>query len=299
MLKKKQPTNNDDRKKTSCLPVLVGIETLLNYFPFCSRRPVFVFAALLMMERVREKIIDLVKQNPAGIPLKKLAVFYNQQYRENLTLSSLGFTSMVSLITSLDSHLVLVGQLVRHKDHLAEGNAKKEAGATAKAAEQEAVTAENILENVVALIEGHPEGIPLKKLAVAYRRKYKHSLVLASLGHKTMSSLVASFRALVVQGDVVFHQSHELPKTTVSEKAAKNDSRPATPQRTQSPRLPVSAPQVDVSPASAPAPSPLEKRTTLTQSQLYQRVIEVSCQGNVDLKSLLLLSTVITFSISK
>lgn len=292
--------------------MLVGVETLLNsslsflnkvllfkqiYFTSDGLSS-FDFSALPMMERVQEKIIDLVKQNPAGIPLKKLAVFYNQQYRENLSLSSLGFVSMVSLITSLDSHLVLVGQMVRHKDHLAESKAKNEAGATAKAAEQEAVTTQEILENVVALIEGHPEGILLKKVAVFYRRKYKHSLVLAPLGYKTISSLVASLKALVVREDVVFHQSHELPNTAVSKKAAKNDSRPATPQRTQSPRPPVSAPLVDVGPPSEPAPSPLEKRTTLTQDQLYQRVIEVSCQDKIDFESLLLLSTVIMFFIS-
>lgn len=231
-----------------------------------------------MMDYVRQNIIDLVKENPAGIPLKKLAVFYNQKYRENLSVSSLGFDSMVSLITSLDCDLVLEGQMIRHMDHCAKSKAKIETAATAKAAEQRTVSTRKIVRNVVALIKEHPEGIPLKTLAVAYSQKYKHNLVLASLGHKTISSLVASLKALVVRKDVVFHESHKQPKMTVSEKSAENDSRPVTPQAAQSPRPAVSAPLVDVGPPIAPVASPLEKQDTLSQDQLYQRVLEVSSQ---------------------
>lgn len=228
------------------------------------------------MDCVRQNIIDLVKENPAGIPLKKLAVFYNQRYRENLSVSSLGFDSMVSLISSLDSDLVLEGQMIRHVDHCAKNIAKIDSGATAKAAEQKTVTPRKIQRNVVALIKEHPEGIPLKKLAVVYSQKYKHNLVLASLGHKTISSLVESLKALAVREDVVFHESHQQPKMT--EKSAEKDSRPVTPQAAQSPQPTVSAPLVDVGPPVAPVASPLEKQDTLSQDQLYQRVLEVSSQ---------------------
>lgn len=230
------------------------------------------------MDYVKENIIDLVKQNPAGIPLKKLSVFYNQRYRENLTLSLLGFDSIVSLITSLDSDLVLEGQIVRHMDHCAKSKAKVENRGTAKAAEQPTVTNRKVLKNVVALIKGHPEGIPLKKLAVVYSQEYKHNLVLASLGYKTISSLVASLKGLVVREDVVFHGSQQQPKTTVSGKPAENDSRPVTPQGAQHPRPSVSAPLVDVAPLNVPVPSPLERQRTPSQVQLYQRVVEVSSQ---------------------
>lgn len=229
-----------------------------------------LFSASLMMDSVRENIIDLVKQNPAGIPLKKLAVFYNQKYRQNLSVSSLGFDSMVSLISSLDCDLVFEGQMIRHVDHCAKSKAKIESRGTAIAAEQR-----KILTNVVALIKGHPEGIPLKRLAVVYSQKYKHNLVLASLGYKTISSLVASLKALVVRENVVFHESHQQPKTTVSEKAAEID-RPVIPQGAENSQPSVSAPLVDLGPPSAPVPSPLEKQDTLSQDQLYQRVIEVS-----------------------
>lgn len=231
------------------------------------------------MDYVGKNIIELVKQNPAGIPLKKLAVFYNQKYRENLSVSSLGFDSMVSLITSLDCDLVLEGQMVRHRDHCANSKAETENGGTAKAAERQAVPRRNILKNVVALIKEHPEGIPLKKVAVGYSRKYKHNLVLSSLGHTTMSSLVASVKALVVREDVVFYGSHQQPKTTVSEKPAKNDSRPVISPGAQQPRPSLSAPVVDVGPSNVPAPSPLERRNTPSQDRLYQRVVEVSFQN--------------------
>ncbi|KAM4623633.1 uncharacterized protein ACJ7VT_004679 [Polymixia lowei] len=73
----------------------------------------------------------MIKAHPDGIPLKKLAVFYNQTYRQNLTLASLGFTSTASLVASQDGELVVKGQLVFHRTHLPQGGAK--AGASAMA----------------------------------------------------------------------------------------------------------------------------------------------------------------------
>lgn len=70
------------------------------------------------MESVRKNVVALVKEQPAGIPLKKLVQHYQQKYHQNLTFSTLGFDSVRSLIASLDSELVIVGQRVTHKDHL-------------------------------------------------------------------------------------------------------------------------------------------------------------------------------------
>lgn len=75
-------------------------------------------AALPMMESVREKVVALVKEHPAGIPLKKLAHYYQKKYKQNLSLSSLGIDSVTSLITSLDSELVINGQMVIYNDTL-------------------------------------------------------------------------------------------------------------------------------------------------------------------------------------
>lgn len=259
------------------------------------------FIGSLMMERVREKIVALVKENPAGIPLKKLAVFYNQKYRQNLSLSSLGFDSMVNLVATLDNDLFLVEQLVHHKDHFLESKGINGAGAVAKAAGRQ-----KILENVVSLIKEHPDGIPLKKVAVVYSQKYHHNLVLASLGFNTISNLVTSLKELVVRGEDVFHETHRLPRETVPEKSANKDSRPATPQRTESPKAgpPVTAPHRDVRSPSVPstqagvnylvptlvstaplaAPWPPDKQTDLTLDQLYQRVIEVSYEDKINYK---------------
>lgn len=259
------------------------------------------FIASLMMERVRENIVALAKQNPAGIPLKQLAVVYNKRYRHNLSLSSLGFDSMVSLVDSLDSDLVLVGQLIHHKDHLLASKGINGAGAAAAA---EATERQKILENVVSLIKEHPDGIPLKKVAVVYSQKYHHNLALASLGFKTISNLVTSLKELVVREEDVFHETHWLPRETVPEKSANKDSRPATPQRTESPKAgpPVTAPHRDVCPPSVPStqaavnclgptpvstallttPWPPDKQTNLTLDQLYRRVVEVSHEDKIN-----------------
>lgn len=187
------------------------------------------------METVLENIVAMVKQHPVGIPFKKLAVFYSQTYHKNLILSSLGFNSMASLVASLDRDLVVEGKLVFHKDHCCESGAIAGAGASAKATEDNKWI-EKVLENIVAMIKEHPDGIPLKRLAIVYSQKYRHNLALVSLGFKTMSSLVACLKGdLVVRGDVVFHKIHP-PSQPVAGKSAKatEDSRPATPMKTES-----------------------------------------------------------------
>lgn len=71
-----------------------------------------------MMESVQENVVALVKEHPAGIPLKKLAHYYYKKYKQNLSLSSLGIDSVTSLIASLDSELVIKGQMVIYNDIL-------------------------------------------------------------------------------------------------------------------------------------------------------------------------------------
>lgn len=77
----------------------------------------FLRLASVEMEQVLEDVLALLKENPAGIPLKKLAVFYNQTYRRNLTLSSLGFKTISCLVESLSEHLVVREDVVFHKIH--------------------------------------------------------------------------------------------------------------------------------------------------------------------------------------
>lgn len=65
-----------------------------------------------MMESVQDNVVALVKEHPAGIPLKKLVQYYQKKYHRNLTLSSLGVDSVTNLIASWDSELVINGQMV-------------------------------------------------------------------------------------------------------------------------------------------------------------------------------------------
>lgn len=245
---------------------------------------------------VLENIVDMVKQHPAGIPLKNLAMFYKQMYNKKLTLPSLGFDSMATLVACLDKDLVLVGQLVLHKDHCHES----QAGASTKATECKHMI-EKVLENVVTLMKEHPNGIPLKMVAIVYSQKYHHNLSLASLGFKTISCLVTSLKGdLVVRGEVVFPKIHTPPTEPGSEKLPPKDSRPATPLQTVTPAKASTSdtlPKVNVSSPHVPhtqaginvlgAPlifTPLfstlftvpQQAEELTQQQLYQRVLEVS-----------------------
>ncbi|XP_035522155.1 protein NO VEIN isoform X1 [Morone saxatilis] len=258
--------------------------------------------------KVLGDIVSMVKQHSAGIPLKKLAVTYGQTYHKNLTLSTLGFDSIVSLVAYLNRDLVVKGELVFHKDHCRESQAGAGARASPRPAEDDEGD-ENVLENIVAMVKEHPDGIPLNKLAIVYSQKYRYNLTLSSLGFKTISCLVASLKGdLVVRGEVVFHKIHQPPSQPVAGKSAKatEDSRPATPQRAEPLIAPtgVTAPQVDVNSHYVPPTqagvnllgppftstaslfsthclpvSPLltvsKPAEKLSQQQLYQRVIEV------------------------
>ncbi|KAM7382188.1 hypothetical protein PAMA_012854 [Pampus argenteus] len=257
-----------------------------------------------------ENIVAMVQQYPAGIPMKKLAVLYSQTYHKNLTLSFLGFDSIPNLLASLDSDLVVEGQLVFHKDHkVSESRAR--ARAPAKATE-DSKTIKKVQQNLRAMMKEHPDGILLKKVAIAYSQKYHHNLVLASLGFKTISCLVATLKGvLVVEGELVFHKMHQPRNQRGAGTPAKTTegSRPATPQRSEPPvekssSVPDGAASLDtssccVSPrpagtsllgssliSSAPLCSttflPVKPLFTgskpaerLTQQQLYQRVLEV------------------------
>ncbi|XP_041818606.1 protein NO VEIN isoform X2 [Chelmon rostratus] len=169
--------------------------------------------ALLKMEKVLDNIVAMVKQHPAGIPLKNLAVFYNQTYHRNLTLSSLGFDSMASLVASLDRDLVVEGKLVFHRNH----HCAKQAGAGTSTKATEDTSTVEVLESIVAMMKKYSAGIPLKKLAVTYSQTYHKNLTLSSLGFDSMASLVASLdRDLVVEGELVFHKSHHHARQAVA-----------------------------------------------------------------------------------
>ncbi|XP_041670873.1 protein NO VEIN isoform X2 [Cheilinus undulatus] len=189
------------------------------------RRAVVCLEDKLKMETVLENLVSMVKKNPEGIPLKKLAVVYSQMYHKNLTLSSLGFDSMTSLVSSLHDHLVLDGELVFHKDQWrkqktkarAKARAEVEAGASADRGRSEVV-----LEDIVTMMKDHPAGIPLKKLSILYSQTYHKNLTLSSLGFDSMTSLVSSLHDhLVLDGELVFHKHQWRKQKTKARAKAK------------------------------------------------------------------------------
>ncbi|XP_028263346.1 uncharacterized protein LOC114437112 isoform X2 [Parambassis ranga] len=264
------------------------------------------------MENILKSVVALVLQHPDGIPLKKIAVFYNQKYHSNLTLSKLGFDSMASLVASLDQELIVLGERVFHRDHVGAAGA----GATPRhqslpKAAQQSKKADEVLKTIVAMIKEHPAGIPLSMIAINYSQKYHHNLVLASLGFKNISSLVESLKDdLIVIKDTVFHKIHQPPKQPQAGTLtnASGDSRPATPKtpdplaRNNSPAPPtvpvqavshsVSATQASAHLLGPPLVAAVPVYSTncapvnptlfatkpaedMTQQQLYQRVLEV------------------------
>ncbi|XP_054612764.1 uncharacterized protein wu:fj29h11 isoform X2 [Dunckerocampus dactyliophorus] len=173
------------------------------------------------MENVLEDIVAMVKQHPQGISVKKLSKHYKQTYHRNLNISSLGFESRNALICALDKDLVQEGERVFHKDHkCSEGNVEAGAGAGAGAEagagvgesskpQKQIRKTEKIKENIMTMMTELPEGILMKKVALAYSQKYKRNLKLASLGFSSISSLIATFKDLVVEGELVFHKIHQ------------------------------------------------------------------------------------------
>ncbi|XP_076616737.1 uncharacterized protein LOC143339417 isoform X1 [Chaetodon auriga] len=169
------------------------------------------------MEKVLDNIVAMVKDYPAGIRLKNLAALYNQIYHNNLTLSSLGFDSIASLVASLDRDLVVEGKRVFHKSH----HRAKQTGAGTSTKTTDDTNIVEVLENIVAMMKQHSAGIPLKKLAVIYGQTYRSNLTLSSLGFNSMANLVASMdRDLVVDGEQVFHKDHWRESWAVAEAGA-------------------------------------------------------------------------------
>nr|XP_019938379.1 PREDICTED: uncharacterized protein LOC109626689 [Paralichthys olivaceus] len=160
------------------------------------------------MEKVVENIVAMMEQHKGGITLKKLPLLYQQTYHSNLCLSSLGFDSTASLVAYLDEDLVVQGKRVFHKTHY-----------HAKPTDEKNI--QMVLENVVSMVKQQQDGIPIKKMAVTYKRTYCKTLKLSSLGFKTMASLVASLhRDLVVEGEMVFHNDNRFGSQGVAEAGA-------------------------------------------------------------------------------
>lgn len=68
---------------------------------------------------VFKDVVELVKDHPTGIPLRRLSHFFNQKYRRNLTVSEFGFKTVASFVDSLSDELLVEKEIIFHKNHRA------------------------------------------------------------------------------------------------------------------------------------------------------------------------------------
>ncbi|XP_061665744.1 uncharacterized protein wu:fj29h11 isoform X2 [Syngnathoides biaculeatus] len=79
---------------------------------------------------------------------------------------------------------------------------------------------ESVLEDVVAMVKQHPEGIPVGKLGSYYRKTYHRPLFISHLGFKTNAILLASLENdLFIEGNLVFHKDYDCNESTVETEA--------------------------------------------------------------------------------
>lgn len=118
-------------------------------------------------------------------------------------------------------------------------------------------------QEVIELVRQHPEGIPVKKLAVSYNQKYKRNLTLSTLGFTSMPKFLGSMAELVVEDEVVFHRSHRINRHATT---------PAAPAASAAPPGKDPKPAIHTRFGESPDPPPTE----LTQEeQLLEKVGEV------------------------
>ncbi len=82
------------------------------FFMLFSAPPVHV-------DGVFKDVVELVKDHPTGIPLRRLSMFFNQKYRRNLAVSEFGFNTVASFIDSLSDELLVEKERIFHKNHRA------------------------------------------------------------------------------------------------------------------------------------------------------------------------------------
>lgn len=85
---------------------------LLCFFMLFSAPPMHV-------DGVFTDVVELVKDHPSGIPIRRLGLFFNQKYRRNLAVSEFGFKTVASFIDSLNDELLVEKEIIYHKNHRA------------------------------------------------------------------------------------------------------------------------------------------------------------------------------------
>ncbi|XP_039509577.1 protein NO VEIN isoform X2 [Pimephales promelas] len=160
-------------------------------------------------EKRCKEVVELVKRHQEGIPLIKLAVFYNRAYGRPLRKKELGFSSIADFIDSLSQELYVEKGQIFYRRAMAEASAPTVFSAP--------VHIDGVCEDVVELVKENPQGISLKSLSTFFNQKYRRNLKVLDYGFSSIPDFVDSLSdELLVEKNRVFHRSHRsVPTPTV------------------------------------------------------------------------------------
>uniref|UniRef100_A0A673I198 Uncharacterized LOC107720215 n=1 Tax=Sinocyclocheilus rhinocerous TaxID=307959 RepID=A0A673I198_9TELE len=194
----------------------------IPYFQFTFHVTFFFFTGEDFEKRCRD-VVDLVKSHQEGIPLSKIAVFYNSEYGRPLRKKELGFSSIADFIDSLDQELCVENGQIFYRI------AKPEASTHTAPP----VHVDGVFKDVVELVKDHPTGLPLRKFSMFFNQKYRRNLAVSEFGFKTVASFIDSLSdELLVEKERIFHKSHRAAPavpTPAHLPRVNNDSTPANP----------------------------------------------------------------------
>uniref|UniRef100_A0A672LXB6 Uncharacterized LOC107595630 n=1 Tax=Sinocyclocheilus grahami TaxID=75366 RepID=A0A672LXB6_SINGR len=171
-------------------------------------------------------VVDLVKSHQEGIPLLKIAVFYNSEYGRPLRKKELGFPSIADFIDSLDQELCVENGQIFYRI------AKPEASTHTAPP----VHVDGVFKDVVELVKDHPSGLPLRKFSMFFNQKYRRNLAVSEFGFKTVASFIDSLSdELLVEKERIFHKSHRAAPAVPTPAHLSRVNNDSTPANTTSP----------------------------------------------------------------
>ncbi|XP_062381766.1 uncharacterized protein wu:fj29h11 isoform X2 [Sardina pilchardus] len=238
------------------------------------------------LHKLKENVLDMLCEIPEGVNIAKFLSTYKHHYGQQLILSNYGLLGFQDLITALGDQVRVERIGDRNVIRIAAGVGHHQQNPFF---DQDM---ESVRQDIVELVRGRPEGVPVKKLAVSYNQKYRRNLTLSALGFSSIAKLLDSIAELAVQDDVVFHRSHRMqPHTAPPPPPPLATPTPPAPMTPPLPRTPAAAPAVAAAAAALPvqdpqpamrmalptfgaAPMPAA-RGELTQDQLLAKVQEV------------------------
>ncbi|XP_058649126.1 uncharacterized protein wu:fj29h11 isoform X2 [Onychostoma macrolepis] len=204
-------------------------------------------------EKSCRDVVDLVKSHQEGIPLSKIAVFYNREYGRPLRKKELGFSSIADLIETLNQELCVEDGQIFYK--IAEPEASTHTAPP--------VHVDGVFKDVVELVKDHPSGIPIRRLSMYFNQKYRRNLAVSEFGFKTVASFIDSLNdEVLVEEERIFHKNHR--------------AGPAVPTPANLPRVNNAAtPANPTSPVVSFGADFAQRASEMTQEELMDKVKEV------------------------